>query len=198
MTETKEKQPLIMVVDDNSKNLQVVGKILYKNGYDLSLLGEGKSVLELAREKQPDLILLDIMMPVMDGFEVCQLLKNDELTKNIPVIFLTAKTDEDDIVKGFETGGVDYIKKPFNPRELLARVNTHVELKRSREEIKTLKGFIPICACCKKIRDDKGFWEDVEKYIEERSYAKFSHGMCPDCVKKYYPDIYEKIDKKFD
>ncbi|MDY0360753.1 MAG: response regulator [Desulforegulaceae bacterium] len=198
MTETKEKQPLIMVVDDNSKNLQVVGKILYKNGYDLSLLGDGKSVLELAREKQPDLILLDIMMPVMDGFEVCQLLKNDELTKNIPVIFLTAKTDEDDIVKGFETGGVDYIKKPFNPRELLARVNTHVELKRSREEIKTLKGFIPICACCKKIRDDKGFWEDVEKYIEERSYAKFSHGMCPDCVKKYYPDIYEKIDKKFD
>lgn len=198
MTETKEKQPLIMVVDDNSKNLQVVGKILYKNGYDLSLLGEGKSVLELAREKQPDLILLDIMMPGMDGFEVCQLLKNDELTKNIPVIFLTAKTDEDDIVKGFETGGVDYIKKPFNPRELLARVNTHVELKRSREEIKTLKGFIPICACCKKIRDDKGFWEDVEKYIEERSYAKFSHGMCPDCVKKYYPDIYEKIDKKFD
>ncbi|MCB9481109.1 MAG: response regulator [Desulfobacteraceae bacterium] len=196
MTELNEKEPLVMAVDDNSKNLQVVGKILGKNGYNLSLVGDGQTALKLAKEKQPDLILLDIMMPVMDGFEVCSLLKKDEITKNIPVIFLTAKTGEDDIVKGFETGGVDYITKPFNHRELLARVNTHVELKRSREEIKTLKGFIPICACCKKIRDDKGFWEDVEKYVEERSYAKFSHGMCPDCVKSQYPDIYEKIEKK--
>lgn len=196
MTVCDEKQPLVMVVDDNSRNLQVVGKILGKNGYNLSLLGDGETALKLAREKLPDLILLDIMMPLIDGFSVCTSLKEDKFTKDIPVIFLTAKTDTDDIVKGFELGGVDYITKPFNHRELLARVNTHVELKRSREEIKTLRGFVPICASCKKIRDDKGFWEEVEKYVEARSYAKFSHGICPECIKKQYPDIYDKIDKK--
>lgn len=196
MTEEKQDLPFVAVIDDNSRNLQVVGKILGKLGYNLSLLTDPEKALTIISEKQPDLILLDIMMPKFDGYEICKIIKSDEKTKNIPVIFLTAKTDPDDLVKGFDCGGVDYITKPFNHKELLARVKTHIELKRSREEIKTLRGFIPICAGCKKIRDDKGYWEEVEKYVQAHSYAQFSHGICPDCIKKEYPELLEKVDKK--
>ncbi len=124
---------------------------------------------------------------------MCQKLKDDENTKKIPVIFLTARTDTDSIVRGFEAGGVDYVVKPFNPAELLARVKTQIKLKQAFDEIRTLKGFIPICANCKKIRDDKGYWESVEEYIGKHSDAVFSHSICPESTKKLYPDIYEKI-----
>lgn len=193
MKNNYDETPFILVVDDNSRNLQVVGKILGKKGYKLSLVTSPEKGLKIAKEKKPDLILLDIMLPGIDGYEICEKLKAKTETSDIPVIFLTAKTETDDIVKGFECGAVDYVTKPFNPRELIARVKTHIELKRSREEIKTLRGFIPICAKCKKIRDDEGYWERVEQYIERHSYAKFSHGICPDCIKDDYPDIYDKL-----
>ncbi|PID78117.1 MAG: response regulator [Deltaproteobacteria bacterium] len=193
MDSFSEEPPFVMVVDDNSKNLQLIGKILGKEGYSLSLLTNPERAVKTAMGKKPDLILLDVMMPVVDGFEICRSLKSFDSTKEIPVLFVTAKTETDDILKGFDVGGVDYITKPFNQGELTARVRTHIELKKSRDEIKKLRGFLPICANCKKIRDDKGYWEDVEKYIASRSYIKFSHGICPECVRNNYPDIYKKI-----
>jgi two-component system, sensor histidine kinase and response regulator len=126
---------LILVVDDISKNLQVVGTLLRKEGYRIVPATSGAQALERVRAETPDLILLDLMMPEMDGLEVCRRLKADALTQPIPVIFLTASNEMEHLVQGFEVGAVDYVTKPFNPPELLARVRTHLELKHARDTI---------------------------------------------------------------
>jgi signal transduction histidine kinase len=137
---SKEKQtkPLILVAEDIAKNMEVVCNILRKAGYRPAMAGNGRQALKMVSNVKPDLILLDIMMPEMDGFEACRHLKKDPETKDIPVIFLTAKTDTIDIVKGFKLGAEDYITKPFKGAELLSRIKTHLELKFSREALKEL------------------------------------------------------------
>ncbi len=125
----------ILVIDDNNKNLQVLGSILNDANYKIAMAKDGLSGLKLAKKIIPDAILLDIMMPDMDGYEVCEKIKADEISKEIPVIFITAKAETEDIVKGFEKGGVDYITKPFNKEELLIRLKTHIELKNAKELI---------------------------------------------------------------
>lgn len=126
----------ILVVDDNVKNVQVVANVLSEKGYDIEYALNGPDALQLVASENFDLILLDIMMPEMDGFEVCRSIKKDENKREIPIIFLTAKTDVESIQKAFKTGGVDYVSKPFNIDELLARVETHVELKVSKDKLK--------------------------------------------------------------
>ena len=132
----KEKTPLILIVDDKAKNLQVLGTILSKQNYKIAAANNGERAIKIANTTLPDLILLDIMMPGIDGYEVCARLKKDPRTKGISIIFLTAKTEPEDIVKGFEAGAVDYVVKPFNSTELLARVKTHLELKISKDLLK--------------------------------------------------------------
>src|SRR6185369_14412205 len=123
------KGSCVLVVDDIAKNLQVVGTMLRNAGYVIMPATSGAKALEGVQLQLPDLILLDLMMPDMDGLEVCRRLKADPLTQAIPVIFLTASNEMEHLVKGFGIGAVDYITKPFNPPELLARVLTHLELK---------------------------------------------------------------------
>lgn len=130
------KSKLILIVDDVPKNLQVLGNILKSEQYALAVAINGQQALEIAQEALPDLILLDIMMPDMDGFEVCSRLKQKEETKDIPVIFLSAKDNYEDVVKGFQSGGVDYVTKPFNRYELMARIKTHLELKTLQNEFR--------------------------------------------------------------
>jgi len=129
-----EQHSLILIVDDVPENLQVLGTILETKNYEIALASNGQQALDVIDDIQPDLVLLDIMMPELDGFEVCRRLKNSETTEKIPIIFLTAKTDTDDIVKGFELGAADYVTKPFNSSELLARVHTYLELKKVEHE----------------------------------------------------------------
>ena len=136
MPETKKAS--ILIVDDNPQNLQLMGSIIYDKGYNVSISTSGENALESISQQLPDLILLDIQMPEMDGFEVCKILKSNTITKDIPIIFLTAVTDSGNIVRGFEMGAVDYITKPFNKGELIARIATHVELKISREKLTEL------------------------------------------------------------
>lgn len=132
----KEKTPLILIVDDVARNLQVLGTILSKENYKIAAANNGEQAISIANSTLPDLILLDIMMPGINGYEACARLKKNPKTRDIPIIFLTAKIELDDIVKGFETGAVDYITKPFNSVELLVRTKTHLELKISRDLLK--------------------------------------------------------------
>jgi len=126
----------ILVVDDNVKNLQYATKVLIEAGYDVSIAQNGINAINyLQKSNHPDLILLDVMMPEMSGYEVCEKLKDSPATKDIPIIFLTAKNETDDIVKGFELGGVDYISKPFQPKEILVRIKTHIDLIRAKREL---------------------------------------------------------------
>jgi two-component system sensor histidine kinase/response regulator len=128
----------VLIVDDVTKNLQVVGTILRQAGYAVTPATSGAEALEGLREHLPDLILLDVMMPEMDGLEVCRRLKADPAATQIPVIFLTASNEMEHLVKGFDVGAVDYVTKPFNPPELLARVRTHLELKHARQRLREM------------------------------------------------------------
>jgi len=132
--ETQYNKTLVLIVDDNPQNLKVLGNILRENTtYGLAFAMNGFEALEFISAKKPDMVLLDVMMPDMDGYEVCRQLKKDPATENIPVIFITAKTEAEDAVMGFEAGGVDYISKPFHEQELLMRIRTHLDLKLSRD-----------------------------------------------------------------
>ena len=126
---------LILIVDDVPENLQVLASYLSGAGYEVLPATSGAKALNSARLRQPDLILLDVSMPELDGFEVCRCLKNIPELSSIPVLFITARTDIEDVVSGFGVGGVDYITKPFNAIELLARVRTHLELKNARDAL---------------------------------------------------------------
>jgi CheY-like chemotaxis protein len=184
-----KKRPLILVVDDMPQNLDLLVQVLEREGYALMLATDGAQALDFAAKEMPDLILLDILMPNMNGIEVCRRLKADPATQAIPVIFLTAQAKADEMLTGFEVGAVDYVTKPFRIPELLARVHVHVELRRAQCEIRILRGFLPTCAHCKKIRDKQGTWSAIETYITEHSEAQFSHSLCPDCVHIYFPEI---------
>ena len=127
--------PLILIVDDLPENLAVLGNILRDEGYQIAVASSGPQAIKIASSRNPDLILLDIAMPDMDGLTTSGLLKGNPETADIPVIFLTARTDSGDVLKGFKAGAVDYITKPFKAGELLVRVSTHIELKRSRDQI---------------------------------------------------------------
>ncbi|MFZ5952771.1 MAG: response regulator [Candidatus Rifleibacteriota bacterium] len=132
-----EKSPLILIVDDTSHNLQIAGEVLSREKYRIALAQSGADAIKFLDQQKPDLILLDIMMPDMDGFRVCQYLKDNLETRFIPVIFLTAKAQIEDIIKGFELGGADYLTKPFNDKELLARVKAQLELVKLQEMLRT-------------------------------------------------------------
>ncbi|MDT8445657.1 MAG: PleD family two-component system response regulator [bacterium] len=125
----------ILIVDDTQKNIQLLGTLLRKENFLLNVAYDGEQAIEIARKLKPELILLDIMMPGIDGYETCARLKALEETQEIPVIFLTAKTEVRDIIRGFEVGAVDYVTKPFNAVVLLSRVRTHLKLRRAQMEL---------------------------------------------------------------
>ena len=127
--------PTILVVDDIPTNIRILKKKLLKENYTIMSANSGKVALEMVEKNKPDLILLDIMMPQMSGFDVCKILKSNPKTQSIPIIFLTAKVESEDIVKGLELGAVDYVAKPFNFAELLSRIKTHTELKRLQDNL---------------------------------------------------------------
>jgi DNA-binding response OmpR family regulator len=187
----------ILVVDDESINLQLVTSAL-KGEYTLFVAENGHEAIDLIGKHNPDLILLDVMMPELNGFEVCTIIKSDERYADIPVIFLTALDSHEAVLQGLELGAIDYLIKPFNIGMLKLRVRNHLALKAQRDllklqnkeleealaRVKQLEGIIPICMYCKRIRDDQSSWQQLEEYISEHSEAHFSHGICPHCVEE--------------
>ncbi len=130
-----EKQPIVLIVDDNPINLRIFRHILSNQNYRITEANNGLDALDMVETIRPDLVLLDVMMPGIDGFEVCRIIKSQDKNANMPVIFLSARNDVADIVKGFESGAVDYLAKPFNKAELLARLKTHLDFKFTRDEL---------------------------------------------------------------
>lgn len=209
----------ILIVDDSKDNHLVLKHFLHSAGYGEV---EGvKSAVEAFRRlgldgpdagsPGVDLILMDVVMPEINGIEACRRIKAVEHLRDIPIIMITARSETEDLEAGFAAGAMDYMTKPVNRVELLARVRSALALKRELDarrqreeelarkneeleqalkEVKVLRGFIPICAACKKVRNDRGYWQEVEAYISERSDTQFSHGICADCAKKLYPDVF--------
>ena len=198
-----DQQQHILIVDDIQSDRMLLEKILNNAGHAVLSAENGSQALDMAREHEPDLFLLDISMTPMDGYELCKHLKEESELANIPVIFISAKTETFDKVKAFQTGGVDYITKPYQSEEVIARANVHLrihelqdrlrisveQLEKALNEVKQLKGLLPICASCKNIRDDQGYWNSIESYIMEYSEVEFSHALCPKCIESLYPDL---------
>jgi PleD family two-component response regulator len=196
-------EPLILIVDDVAENVEVLYRLLEGEGYRFAVAQNVKETYQAVEREVPDLILLDVMLPDGDGFEAAEELLRSYSDRYLPIIFITARTHVDDKVRGFQVGGVDYIIKPFEYREVQARVRTHLELKRAEaertkligelqealQEVRQLRGIIPICARCKKVRDDGGYWQQVEHYISTHSEVEFSHSLCPACIRELYPDL---------
>jgi phosphoserine phosphatase RsbU/P len=203
----------ILIVDDSRDNRLLLEALLKQEGYsDVRTAESASEALDfLSKNRAPvDLILMDVMMQEMSGIEACRKIKLLERYRDVPVIMVTALRESEYLAAAFAAGAMDYITKPVKKFELDARVSSALTLKREMDarkarerelaeknqeleqalrEVKVLRGFIPICASCKKIRDDKGYWQQIETYIQERSEALFSHGICKDCMKKLYPEF---------
>ena len=204
-------KPKILIVDDRLENLVALETLLSDINADIIRANSGNEALQFSLEHEFALVLIDVQMPDMDGFETVKLMRHVEKTKYVPVIFVSAIYSDDFYkIKGVESGAVDFITKPIIPEILLGKVmiflelyeqkkkleNTIADLENSLNEVETLKGLIPICASCKKIRDDKGYWTDVEHYIAARADVDFSHSICPSCLEKEHPKIYAKLKAK--
>ena len=173
----KTKDKVILVVDDNKDNIDLIEEVLSEEGYkNLLVASSGPEALSIAKGKKPDLMLLDIMMPYMDGYEVCNVLKDSEETADMPIIMITAKTTAEDLKRGFEVGAFDYIKKPFDELELLARVQSALKLKQSRDELKkkniglsylTQQYRAAIDALRQEISDHKELEEELQEEVAE-------------------------------
>jgi DNA-binding response OmpR family regulator len=209
----------ILIVDDSPDQQALLRSILGKAGHGEVLSADSaKAAAQLlnldgdSAAHKIDLILMDVLMPEQDGVETCRQIKRCAHLEDVPVIMVTAKSDLGNLQEAFAAGAMDFISKPVNSIELLARVssalllkqemdrrkNRELELRRSNEElqkalkeVKVLRGLIPMCASCKKIRNDGGFWQQLEEYLSEHSEAEFSHGLCQPCIKKLYPGVYQ-------
>ncbi len=208
----------ILIVDDSYDEQELLASRLRAAGYaSLIFADSAEAALEILGHDQAerkagevDLILMDIMMPGMDGLEACRRIRAARDFHDIPIVVITVKAAEQDLVEAFQAGAMDYIRKPVIPSELVARVNSALALReeramrqareqelliRTREleqtlrEVRTLRGFIPICAKCKRVRTDSGDWQQVEQYIQDHSEAEFSHGVCRECMIEIYPDV---------
>ncbi|OGV39372.1 MAG: hypothetical protein A2020_09095 [Lentisphaerae bacterium GWF2_45_14] len=210
----ENKKEKILIADDHPANLMLIENHLEGLGVDCVKALSGEAAIKAAAENDFALILLDVQMPEMNGFETAAILRAEEKTHFIPIIFITAMDHKTYEFKGYESGAVDYIGKPVDEEILRSKVKIFMELYRQKriiesqraeltlkvaelqkalDEIKVLRGIIPICVHCKKIRDDGGYWENVEQYIEAHSEVGFSHGICPECLKKHFPDIADEI-----
>lgn len=195
----------VLIVDEDQLTIRILNGLLDKD-YEITVVSSGPKALEAAAgANPPDIILMDILLPDMDGYEVLTRLKADPGTHPIPVIVITPVSEAMDKAKAFDIGAVDYVTKPFTLSALKARVQTHIQLSRTMLEleealnkVKNLTGLLPICTTCKRIRDDKGYWNRVESYLQKNSEATFSHGLCPECNDSLYGDKkwYKKMKAK--
>jgi DNA-binding response OmpR family regulator len=194
----------ILIAEDDPTSRAVLVGVLGKLGHEVTEACDGAAAWELAREPgAPRLLLLDWMMPELDGVELCRRLKECQPDAPPYVILVTARSAKADLARGLDAGADDYVVKPFDPEELRARIDVGTrmlalqarlagkigELQAALGEIRTLRGIIPICAGCKKIRNEQGAWTRLEAYIREHSHAEFSHGLCEECVERLYPEF---------
>lgn len=192
----------ILIVDDHPATCKLLADVL-GHDYHVLIADNGREALDLAwANPQIHLILLDIIMPEMNGYEVCERLKGDGRTRDIPVVFLTSLEEDHDEARGFTLGVNDYIVKPISRLRLMARVKNQLalyqkqcelemknrELQAALSQVKALHGILPICSFCKQIRNDHGAWERLEEYIQHHSEAEFSHCVCPKCAQEKYPE----------
>ena len=211
------KQFKVLITDDDPEIRLLSTMLLGRAEYEVLEASTGEECLDIVRTQHPDLVLLDVMLPDISGVQVCKQIKNDKSLKDIFVILASGiRISSENQADGLDIGADGYIIRPISNKEFLARIQAGERIKRAEDllrekeeqqqtlisrleealsEIKTLKGCIPICASCKKIRDDEGYWNQLEAYIGKYTDAVFTHGLCPECVEKYKVEM-KKLSKK--
>lgn len=192
----------VLIVEDEILVAENIKSILKKNGYDVvSVAVSGEEAMASADRFKPDIVLMDIVLKGdMDGIEAADTIREKN---GLPVVFLTAHSDSKSLERAKVTEPFGYITKPFEERQLTITIEMALykarmdrekealiaELREALDKVKVLSGLIPICSYCKKIRDDKGYWEKVEDYIRTHADVEFTHSICPECVNKYFPGL---------
>lgn len=205
-----KKSERILIAEDEFLVSEMIRAMAEEAGYTVvGRAADGREALELASSLKPDVVLMDISMPDMDGIEAA---RRVQASCPVPVVILSAYELPDLVRRASEAGVGAYLIKPSNPQELeravtiaiarfgdlleLRRLNAELqarnqELQEALDKVKTLRGLLPICSSCKKIRDDQGYWHQLEAYIRDHSEADFSHGLCPECARRLYPEFYK-------
>jgi len=202
----------ILIAEDDVTSLAALAGVLKKDGHEVTTTVNGIEAWQvLQRSDAPALAILDWIMPELDGREVIRRVRAlPETDRPTYFIMLTAKDKKVDVIAGLDAGANDYLTKPFDPGELRARVEVGrrmvemqaalvakiEQLRQALEHIKTLHGILPICMHCKKIRNDQGYWNQVEAYISRHSDVTFSHGICPDCLRRVYPEVSGEVEAR--
>ncbi len=201
----------ILIAEDDATSRTILQAVLSKNGYDVVSVSDGLAALEAFQQADaPDVAIVDLIMPKLDGLEVVREVRAVKAVRPPYIIILSTKRETADVVAGLDAGADDYLAKPFDASELRARVEVGrrmiemratladkvQELALALEQVKTLRGIVPICANCKNVRDDQGYWNRVETYFREHTEAEFSHAVCPDCMTKLYPQFNERRRSK--
>ena len=197
-----------LIAEDDPETARLLRALLVKWGYEVITTRDGAEVWEvLQSEEAPRLAILDVMMPYLSGIEVCQKVRQMPGRASLYIILLTAMASREDIVAGLAAGADDYITKPFDIQELRARVQVGLrivelqeslstrikELEEALAQVKQLRGLLPICSYCKKIRDDQNYWQKVESYLSQHSEARVSHSVCPECYEQIVKPELEKL-----
>ncbi|HYB93731.1 MAG TPA: response regulator transcription factor [Vicinamibacterales bacterium] len=193
----------ILIAEDDATSLRMLSAILTKAHYGTITVDNGVDALRVLQRSEASLAILDLVMPGMDGLEVVRRIRR--VPPPIPpyIIMLSSRNEKPDVIAGLNAGANDYVGKPFDADELSARVavgkrmvemrvtlsNNLQELADALDQVRTLRGILPICAKCKNIRDDQGYWSNVETYLKAHTKAEFSHAVCPDCMDKLYPQF---------
>lgn len=201
----------ILVTDDDSENLLLMTSVLQRAGYEVMCSKTGKECLDAAMTYRPSLVLLDVVLPDMSGTEVCRQIKSSPDLENTFVILTSGiHISSEWQADGLNIGADGYIAKPISNKELVARVQAMERIKDAEDalrkskkeqqelvtklrgalaEIKVLRGLVPVCSSCKKIRNDQGFWDNLESYLSEHTDAVVTHGLCPECFHKTVTEI---------
>jgi DNA-binding response OmpR family regulator len=186
----------VLVADDDRLSVVLLGRELEQRGLEVVVAADGTQAWN-AIEQDPTIALaiIDWMMPGLEGPELCRRIRRDEAHAHMYLLLLTSRGDAADVVEGMDAGADDYLTKPFNPQEFRVRLNAGLrvvtlqqrltrrvaELEAAASKVVQLQGLLPICSYCKKVRTDDNYWEQVERYVSERSELQFSHGICPTC-----------------
>lgn len=239
----REQEKTLLVVEDSLTQALKLQKLLEDRGFKTIMAQNGKEAMERLNTGPVDMVISDVLMPEMDGYQLCKEIKSSAQFAHLPILLLTTLKEPEDIVKGLESGADNFVTKPYEEEILISRIRyilinqiirsthrsqfhlevffagkkhcitadrmqildllfstyeemlqqkkelekTNAELNQTIAKLTSLEGILPICAHCKKIRDEQGNWQQLEQYIHDHSDAEFSHGVCPECKQKYYP-----------
>ena len=198
----------VLIADDEATTRHLIQVTLGNWGFEVLVAEEGAGALRILKgSNPPEIALLDWVMPGIDGLEVCRRMRAAQLSAPTYLILITARGGLENVVQGLEAGADDYVTKPFDPRELHARLHAGARvvqlqkallernqaLEEALKRVKLLQGLLPICSYCKKIRNDRNYWEQVDAYVASHSEAQFSHGVCPDCFEVHLKPQLERL-----